>query len=303
MSSPSSPNRPVPLPLQPSAPRGRLTDPAAHARRLQPRRLGHEWCGPLHRSTMGSASSSPPVSKITPTSTGGVSPEPGAPRCSHPCPAARGRLADPTRGGDLRRDFSPSSRRGPARPAVRYWDKAASEDGGARTAGCASPEAPRALLRRAGNRRSLVGPTARAIMRQTAEADGRGVSIWIEQEPGSGGKESAETSVRNLAGFSVHPDRVSGDKVSAPDPSPPRPRPATCKLVRGAWNRATWRSSAPFRWASSKTRSMPPREPSTSSPGALLDAQGDRSLGAAGGRGENRCGREPTVDEMLTPGG
>ena len=34
----------------------------------------------------------------------------------------------------------------------------------------------------------------------------------MEQEPGSGGKESAEISTKELAGFKVHTERVSGQK-------------------------------------------------------------------------------------------
>ena len=40
------------------------------------------------------------------------------------------------------------------------------------------------------------------LIKNTAEADGRGIKIGMEQEPGSGGKESAEATVRNLAGMS-----------------------------------------------------------------------------------------------------
>ena len=36
---------------------------------------------------------------------------------------------------------------------------------------------------------------------QTARADGRRVTVGLEQEPGSGGKESAQLTVKRLAGF------------------------------------------------------------------------------------------------------
>ena len=70
---------------------------------------------------------------------------------------------------------------------VRYWDKAATEGGGARTAGVLIAKTSKGLyyvedvvcgqwsaLRR------------EEIMRATAERDGREVAIWLEQEPGSG---------------------------------------------------------------------------------------------------------------------
>jgi predicted phage terminase large subunit-like protein len=54
------------------------------------------------------------------------------------------------------------------------------------------------------------------IIRDTAnidEIDGIPYTIVVEQEPGSGGKESAEYSIKNLLGFAVYADRVTGDKV------------------------------------------------------------------------------------------
>ena len=128
--------------------------------------------------------------------------------------------------------------------------------------------------------------------------------IGIEQEPGSGGKASAETSIRNLAGFSVHADRVSGDKVSRAGPFAAQAEAGNVKLLRGAWNQGYLEELCAFPLAALKDQ-----VDATSGAfnklhsGSLLDARGDRSLGAAGERGENRCGREPTVDEMLTPGG
>jgi phage terminase large subunit-like protein len=44
------------------------------------------------------------------------------------------------------------------------------------------------------------------------------VKIWVEQEPGSGGKESAENTITRLAGFVVHADRVTGDKEARAEP-------------------------------------------------------------------------------------
>jgi hypothetical protein len=40
--------------------------------------------------------------------------------------------------------------------------------------------------------------------------------VVVEQEPGPGGKEGAEATIRNLAGFHVFADKVTGSKeVSA----------------------------------------------------------------------------------------
>lgn len=100
---------------------------------------------------------------------------------------------------------------------VRYWDKAGTEGGGKYSAGV--------LMGRRANGRTLVANIVRGqwssgnretIIKQTAESDraaGLDVETWIEQEPGSGGKESAENTVLNLGGFTVHCERVTGAKV------------------------------------------------------------------------------------------
>ena len=56
------------------------------------------------------------------------------------------------------------------------------------------------------------------IIKETAMADGKHVRIWIEQEPGSGGKESAENTLRNLAGFACYAERPTGEKEVRAEP-------------------------------------------------------------------------------------
>lgn len=96
---------------------------------------------------------------------------------------------------------------------VRYWDKAATPGGGAYTAGV--------LMGRTDDGRYWVLDVVRGqwsagerdrIILQTAQLDRlRGHVIhWFEQEPGSGGKESGENSIRLLAGFEVYVETVSG---------------------------------------------------------------------------------------------
>ena len=75
------------------------------------------------------------------------------------------------------------------------------------------------------------------IIRRTAEADGRDVHVWVEQEPGSGGKESAEATIRNLAGFVAKADRPTGDKVYRADPWAVQVNGGNVMLLRGDWNR------------------------------------------------------------------
>jgi predicted phage terminase large subunit-like protein len=71
---------------------------------------------------------------------------------------------------------------------------------------------------------------------QTGEKDGKGVTIWIEQEPGSGGKESAEATKRNLAGFAVYSENPTGDKVTRAEPYAVQVEVGQIRLIAGAWN-------------------------------------------------------------------
>lgn len=116
----------------------------------------------------------------------------------------------------------------PARPLgsrrrVRYWDKAGTQGGGKYTAGvlisvASSPTDTIPVCVEDVKRGQWSAMSREEIIKQTAHEDnalGLGeVDVWIEQEPGSGGKESAEATVKNLGGFTVHVDRVTGDKLS-----------------------------------------------------------------------------------------
>lgn len=106
---------------------------------------------------------------------------------------------------------------------VRYWDKASTEDDGAYTAGV--------LMGLLDNNQAVVmdvmrgqwaKPRREKIIRETARSDvdkyGESVECWIEQEGGGGGKESAEDTIRNLVGFLVYKDRVTGDKETRAEP-------------------------------------------------------------------------------------
>lgn len=120
---------------------------------------------------------------------------------------------------------------------VRYWDKAGTEGGGAYTVGV--------KLAKLKSKKWVVMDVKRgqwateereAIIRETAEADGPEVVIYLEQEPGSGGKESLESSIRNLAGFTVYGDRPSGDKVYRADPWSVQVNNGNVYLLKGDWN-------------------------------------------------------------------
>ena len=120
---------------------------------------------------------------------------------------------------------------------VRYWDKAASSNSGAYTAGV--------KMARLNNGKAMVIDVKRGqwathereqMIRSTAEADGQGVDVYYEQEPGSGGKESAEATTRNLAGFVARPDPAKGDKVYRADPFSVQVNSGNVLLLRADWN-------------------------------------------------------------------
>ncbi len=123
---------------------------------------------------------------------------------------------------------------------VRYWDKAGTADGGKRTAGVLEGEHNRGDFYvldvvkgqwSAGEREEVI--------HQTAHLDyarwGPNVDIWVEQEPGSGGKESAENTIRNLAGFKIHADRPTGDKATRAEPFAAQAQAGNVSLVRADW--------------------------------------------------------------------
>lgn len=106
---------------------------------------------------------------------------------------------------------------------VRYFDKAATLDGGAYTAGVLMAYDPK---RRYGVSfivldvvRQQYDPERRERMiKQTVQLDAQkfgvdGFTVFIEQEPGSGGKESALNTIKNtLPGYNVESEAVTGEK-------------------------------------------------------------------------------------------
>jgi len=133
----------------------------------------------------------------------------------------------------------PALNRSEIKRSARYWDKAGTRDGGAFTAGV--------LMHQMKDGTYVVGDVRRGqwsalererIIKQTAEVDGEAPFIWIEQEPGSGGKESAEATVRMLAGWSVRADRVTGSKEVRADPYAAQVQAGNVSLLAGDWNTA-----------------------------------------------------------------
>lgn len=111
----------------------------------------------------------------------------------------------------------------PIQRSVRYWDKAA-------TAAIKNPGSCFTVgvrMRRMTNGQFLVDDVVRgqwstdrreAIIKATAQLDGPTVEVWVEQEGGSGGQDSARMTIKGLQGYRVYADRPKGDKTLRADP-------------------------------------------------------------------------------------
>lgn len=133
---------------------------------------------------------------------------------------------------------------------VRYWDKAATEGGGSYTVGvlmAREPDSERAWV--VDVVRGQWGAKDREEkIDETAEEDARRLGgktefrIRVEQEPGSGGKDSALATKRRLSrkGYSVQIDNPAsqGNKFVRADPLSGAAEAGDVKVVEGSWNQA-----------------------------------------------------------------
>lgn len=72
----------------------------------------------------------------------------------------------------------------------------------------------------------------------TAQADGRGVSIWLPQDPGQAGKSQIAHFAQLLHGYDVHFARESGSKMLRFDPFSAQAQAGNVYFVEGDWNAA-----------------------------------------------------------------
>ena len=78
-----------------------------------------------------------------------------------------------------------------------------------------------------------------AVIKQTAQIYEQRygfVDWWVEEEPGSGGKESAQGTIANLVGFSVKAEKVTGDKATRAEPLASQASVGKVKMLAAAWN-------------------------------------------------------------------
>lgn len=81
----------------------------------------------------------------------------------------------------------------------------------------------------------------KALVRATAERDGREVEVVVEQEPGAAGKILAHDFRQELAGFNVavdRPDKQTGDKVARAYPFSAACEQGKVWLAAGGWVKA-----------------------------------------------------------------
>jgi len=132
--------------------------------------------------------------------------------------------------------------------AIRYWDKAGTDAKKARSRGAFTAGAKMGRITRGTHKGKFiildmvrkqwsVGKREEAI-KNTAINDGVIVKIGVEQEPGSGGMESAQNTISNLAGFVAEADRPTGDKVLRAEPFAAQMDVGNIIMLKGEWNEA-----------------------------------------------------------------
>jgi predicted phage terminase large subunit-like protein len=123
---------------------------------------------------------------------------------------------------------------------IRAWDKAGTYEAGDYTAGVKmgkSVDGRYVVLDV--QRKQLDSWLRERLIRDTAESDGYSVRILIEQSGGEGGKDSAEATVMNLAGFRVKivkRGKSTGDKENRAEPFSSQVNGGNVYLLEGDWN-------------------------------------------------------------------
>lgn len=122
---------------------------------------------------------------------------------------------------------------------ARGWDKAATAGGGDWTAGTKIAKDKDGIFYIEDVVRGQWDTASRdRTIRQTAEIDGRACKQVGEQEPGSGGKESAQNFIRLLSGYPVTTEPATNAKEVRADPFSSQVNAGNVRVVRGAWNKS-----------------------------------------------------------------
>jgi predicted phage terminase large subunit-like protein len=142
-------------------------------------------------------------------------------------------------------DVAPSCAR-----RVRAWDFAATpEDArgeGDYTAGALLGQSDAGWIVLDMVRARVAGGSVAALVKRTAEQDGRGVEVAVEEEPGATGKIAAAYIVRELAGWNVRGVSPRGDKLTRAMPLLAQAEAGNVAMVRAGWNAALLDELATF---------------------------------------------------------
>jgi predicted phage terminase large subunit-like protein len=132
---------------------------------------------------------------------------------------------------------------------VRYWDLAASTSTTADfTCGALMGRDKAGVYYLLDLQRVRARPAdVESLIRRVAEADGRSVRIFLEQEPGSAGLNVISHYTRNvLAGYPFQGDRVTGSKQLRAEPLAAMAQVGNVRMRRGPWNADFLREVAMF---------------------------------------------------------
>ena len=128
----------------------------------------------------------------------------------------------------------------------RFWDKAGTKDGGCFTVGFLMGRWRPAGAPKDGSeddwwildvvRVQFDSGAREKLIVQTAKRDGKKVIVGIEQEGGSGGKESATATVKRLAGYRTRAVPAVGSKEERADEWSSMVNQGCFKMKEGPWN-------------------------------------------------------------------
>lgn len=126
---------------------------------------------------------------------------------------------------------------------IRYWDKAGTDKDENEDAAFTAGARVHAMRNGTFVISHMVHGQWSALDRETkikswADVDAAefgSYEVYVEQEPGSGGKESAENTIRNLAGHRVYADKVTGAKEIRAEPFAAQVQGGNVSLVAGEW--------------------------------------------------------------------
>ena len=122
---------------------------------------------------------------------------------------------------------------------ARAWDLASSENEGDFTAGVREAKGRDGYIYIVDVQHAQLGPDGvEKRIKQTAQMDGKGVTIRLPQDPGQAGKSQAKNFITMLSGFNVKAETVSGDKITRAQPFAAQVNVGNVKMLRGDWNKA-----------------------------------------------------------------